>query len=605
MLEYINPKNLSKKAKMILAGGSLVLVSTIVGCTAKSISEDKKEAQASVEATASSEITTTEIKAEAETKEVTNSAYEQIDTMENNVVDFAQTYLANGAFEDVTEENKVVMAQRFTDSYIIMNAMNMTDSLAVLDQNMELLPGEMVESFLKFSRQVGNYAQIQTPETAFDFSKIITNEQDAEFINNLSNEIASFNVAASAEERQSRIDNLVTIKESLKDSYEMKKYDYSTIYLAINMLIDTDATAKAYGSQIFTNEDDMNQVYNSFYNENCSEYGEEIGDARQSLESLTVKLTDRKLSDLIAKSAAKEIDAPDAYYSKGEVDKRVAEKIIGYYNAPAQTNIEKENSIREATSRAIDAKNIGKKTTKEVDKKDVPKDQREKDKVTYNNEDNGKDINDIDTTNKKVQDSQDINVQGAEDARIKGAGAGRTAGYIAANAKQKSTGKVPERISSAPTPSVPSDCKDYSSEYTAAYKSAYIEGWNTYVATATKSQSKATTETIKVKDSKEEKVSESEVREQKSTEKTTEATTQTQQTEQVIESTPATEAPTTEKKEEFIPVDGEEEVIEESDVYNISFSIQKLKQMRDAYINEWANAYSNAYYESQENTRRI
>ena len=140
----------------------------------------------------------------------------------------------------------------------------------------------------------------------------------------------------------------------------------------------------------------------------------------------------------------------------------------------------------------------------------------------------------------------------------------------------------------------------------AAYKSAYAEGWNSYVASASKAQSKATTETIKVKDSKEEKVSESETRDVKSTEKTTEApTTEAPKTEQVIESTPATEAPVTEQKEEFIPVDGEEEVIEESNVYNISFSIEKLKQLKDSYLNEWANAYTNAYYEEQENTRRI
>ena len=601
MLEYINPKNLSKKAKMILAGGSLILVGGIVGCTAKTVSENNKQNN-NVEVATTDEVATTEAKVEeVNTNNEETNVYEQIDTMENDVVEFAQTYLANGAFEDVTDENKIVMSERFTDSYIIMNVKNMGKSIAILDQNMELMPAEMIESFMKFSRQVGNYAQIQTPETAFDFSKYIMNETDVEFINNLSNEIAYFNVAESAEERQSRIENLINIKESLKDSYELKKYDYSTIYVAINMLIDTDATAKAYGSAIFTDEDDKNQVYNSFYNEVCSEYGEEIGDARQSLESLVMKLIDRNLSDMIAKTQNMNEESYDAYYSYNEVVKRVAEKLLGYYKAPEQTNIDKENSIREATSKAIDAKNIGKTTTKVVDKKDVPKDQREKDKTTYSTEDNGKDLKDVDTKNAKVEDGNKIKVENSDSAYTKGESAGRTAGSAAAYSKQTSTGKIPSKISSAPTPSVPSDCKAYSDSYISGYQYGYVAGWNDYVNSANKSRSKATTEFIKAKDSKEEKVSESETRDIKSNEKTTEApVTEAPKTE-----APTTEAPTTENSNIFIPIDGEEEIIEESEEYDISELKANLIKLRNSYIEQFANSYVNAFYEEQENTRRI
>lgn len=597
MLEYINPKNLSKKAKTILAGGGLVLVGTIVGCTAKTISNYNSESKnTNVEAATTSEELVNNEQVTAEVVE-NQDVYEEINTMENNVVEFAQTYLANGAFEDVTDENKIAMSEMFTDSYIILNAKDMGDSLAVLDQNMELLPGEMIESFLRFSRYVGNYSQIQTPETAFDFSKYIKQEEDVEFINNLSNEIAYMNVAESEEELQTRINNLVNIKESLKGSYENKKYNYSTIYVAINMLIDADATAKAYGSEIFTDEDDKNQVYNSFFDEYCSEYGEELGDARQSLESLTVKLSDRVLSDILAKVESKEIDSTDAYYSYSEVIKRVAEKLLGYYKAPEQTNIERENSIREQISQSIDQKNIGKTTTKEVDKKDVSEKDRVKDKKKYDDSDNGKDINDVDTNNAKKEDGNKVEVVDKDTASIKGESAGRTAGSKAAYAKQTSTGTIPSKINSAPTPTVPSDCEKYASTYIASYQKGYIAAWNEYVSTATKSQSKATTEYIEVKDSKEEKVKE------------TIETTESKTTESKTTQAPTTEAPKTEKTTEsnieFIPVDGDEEVIEESEVYDVSSLKADLIKLRNSYINEWATAYVNSFYEEQENSRRI
>ena len=235
------------------------------------------------------------------------------------------------------------------------------------------------------------------------------------------------------------------------------------------------------------------QLYTSFYNVYCdmavsSGYIEdtEVIDrevtSQTSFESKYLSTSSAVMESIIEKASNYE-EQFDSNYSYGEVTIRISEKIVGLYVEPGQTNVEKENEIREETSNAIDQETIGSTTVTEVTPEEVPEDVKEPEQVVV------------------VDDEDNVVTEGY----IEGLAAGRTDGSNAAWNQQTSTGTIPNTISAsgAPTPG-----GDKGSEYINGYKEGYAEGWNNYVASAKAAQSTPTTEYESVENGNEEIISE-------------------------------------------------------------------------------------------------
>lgn len=495
-------KSFTTKGKIVLLSGALVLVGGsgyAIGKNANKNSKANGDTNTSISNEANIDVTTElEMTTEATVENTVASDnqiyYDEITKMEENIVDFCEDSLPNG-FIEVNESNKEEMAELFVNAYIQINR-NVSEpkTLAVLDQDLELIPSEISRDFMEFSTNVARYYQIVTPETELPFDKLIKDENDLEFITNLSNKIAEMNVCTDSESRQEKINEVVEIKESLlTDSSIVTNYNSETLYLATKMIIYADATAKAYGQEIITEEESEMQLYSAFYNVYCDEVvssgyieGTEVIDrevsSQSAFESKYLSTSADVLNNMIEKVA--DYDAEfDNSYSYGEVTKRVSEKIVGLYVKPEQTHIEKENAIREQTSNSIDSQTINTQIVTQVTPDKVPTSEKEADKVEI----------------------KDTNNNPSNDDYMKGLAAGRGPGSDAAWSQQTSTGTIPGTISSSQAPT-PGGGK--SQEYIRGYKEGYAQGWNNYVASAKAAQSTPTTEYVPVDNGEETKTSE-------------------------------------------------------------------------------------------------
>lgn len=602
-------KYLSTRFKVLLGAGSFVIVGTVAGflagCTNNKSNNNTPNDSSNVASATDADAVTTEesgkeVITTTENTDENQEYYETIEEMEDNIIDFAEVYLPNGFGEiEIDETNKQAISEMYTNAYIMLNVKNMGKSLAVLDQELDIIPSEAAEDFMKFARLTAHYSQIQTPDTMLDFSKLVTNEEDAEFLNKLSEEIAYMNVATTAEERQERINNIIAIKESLNEIYELRTYDYSTMYMAINMIIEADATAKAYGLEIFTSEEDKNQVYNTFLRYNCGELNQEDLTAtaismedvqsKNSFESRVSVNYKQFLEDMLIKVENMGLGDFDSYYSYEAVTGRIADKLIGLYVAPELTNIELENSIREQGP-ANGKDGIGTTSSVDVDPSDVPEEYKVPDTTEYDNSDNGKDINDVDIDdNTIIIPADQVDVVDAETAGIRGEAAGRGVGSAAAYNAQITTGTIPSEISSAPTPEVPIQYKQFGSSYISGWQRGYIAAYNNYVQTAKAAQSTPTT-TYEPVDNGEEQVIEENISniDNTNTPQTNNSNTDT--------STPA-QNNYNENGTYFEPANDGEGIIIEEEVITIS----ELKDLRKKIIGAYATAYVDNYYNNLEN----
>lgn len=493
----IRIKDLSTRFKILLLSGTFILtgmgahgISKLKNNSNASNKDNATEIESTIDENEITEVTTTEVVASDN-----QIYYDEITTLESDIVEFCEDSLPNG-FIEVNESNNDEMSELFINSYIQMNRDVLEPkTLAVLDQDLELIPSEISRDFMEFSTSVARYYQIATPETELQFDKLIKDEDDLEFISNLSSTIAEMNVCTDDQSRQEKINEIIEIKKSLlTDSNIATKYNSETLYLATKMIIYADATAKAYGQEIITEEESEMQLYSAFYNVYCdiavsSGYIEdtEVIDreisSQSAFESKYLSTSADVLDSMIEKVADYN-EKFDKNYAYGEVADRISEKIVGLYVKPEQTHIEKENEIREQTSDAIDEQTIGTTTTTVVTPEEVP----EEHKVP---------------TTEEVKEEETGNV--ITEGYAEGLAAGRTDGSNAAWNQQTSTGVIPNEISAsgAPTPG-----GNKSSEYINGYKEGYAEGWNVYVASAKAAQSAPTTEYQPVENGKEEIISE-------------------------------------------------------------------------------------------------
>ena len=620
--------HLSKRFKTMITTGTLVLVGTIgVGSLLSGCNKhDNKENDTNNDIV--SDITSEETaeKVVEITTETTNDEnakeYNLIDNMEEDIVDFAKANLPNG-FIEVNEDNKLERAKMFTDAYVMMNLSSNEGQItpatvAILNQNNILIPTEVKDNYKDFAYITGEYMLRVEPSTQIDFELFVQEKDDAKFLNNLENEIANMNVAKTAEERQEKINNIIAIKDSILTNASTTTYSSSTIYMAINMIIEADAKARAYGNEVFPDEEAKLQLYTTLSDiciEEANEFGYETSIASQvastsSFESIYFTSASEKITFAISKESNK---TADKYYSYEEVTKRISEKILGLYIAPAMTNIDAENAVRASLDAQLTPA-VGSSTTKEIDPSAVPESAKVPTTESH-------DYSDAQTTEDadKIEDSSKSN-----DVYIRAKGAGIKDG--SADAASLYTSSYAGHASDMPSKSVGSAPSESEKNYNVIYTYFYNVSWNEFRSSAIAAEAQAqkeneqsttefqpvdgpekkkteTTEQVTTEATTQQKTTESKIEElsvEQITEKTTETTTQT--------TTEATTQATTEAGTYFEPVnDAPEEQIEEiieNVTSKISTRISVLKSLREQVIDMYINAY-NDYDNTKSNVKRV
>ena len=586
--------NTERIKKDLALGGGFVLTTAamtgvcavasyfLTGCTERNL-DTASVTDAEIEETTEA-IEVEEAKVETTTEVDENQAeYNKIDAMEEDIVDFAKANLPNGfGSVEITDDNKLDIAKQYVDSYIAMNLSSnesqiTPNTVAVLYKNNILIPTAVKDNYSKhFVVEIGKYMRLVEPSTMIDFEVIVQEQDDAKFLNELETEIAYMNVATTEEERQTRIDNRRNMLYNIDPS--TTTYNANTIYMAVNMIIRADAMARAYGNQIFADDEAKLQLYTTLEQAICNDaenngyeinYDVEGLSSSSSFESMYFTSVSNSIEFAI--TSGKE-GSYDAHYSYEEVTKRIAEKLLNLYKAPELDSIAKENAIREATGKSLTP--TGTTTKTNVPESQVPAEYREKttQKSDYSS-------NQTTEGADHVKDASESN-----DDYIKGYGAGRTAGADAAYNQQVSTGNIPSAISQAPTPS------GKSATYIKAYKEGYVAGWNSYVQSAIDSNKEKTTETYQPVESTEEKISETVETIESTTQTTTEKTTET----------------TTESNQYFIPVESEEEIIEEEvETITVGSAIRNRITALQALRNQVISMAYNTNTNDNNNVKRV
>lgn len=535
---------LSKRLSALMIGGSMIL--SITGCGDKQVVEVEQ---------------INDIDKIEQVIDENQVYYNEIINLQKDIVSFGEGSLPNGFMND---EDLQRNAEVLTNAYIQINNSRISNkSIAILDQDLDLVPSKISNDFMEFSTLVARYGQISTPDTVLPYNYFIKDENDCEFITNLSTKVAEMNVCTDNESRQQKINEIIEIKESLLSNENITiDYNSETLYLATKIIEYADANAKAYGSQIITEEEEKIQLYSSFFDKYCevsvtSGYIEEADlielgvSSPTSFESKYLSTSSRVMESIINKVSEFRNENYDKEYSYNQVTRNIAEKLVGLYVASEQTSIERENEIRRATSDAIDARNIGTTTTREVSANEVPTNSQ---------------VPTTTTTKDETGDEISQTYLNAKSAAI-------TDGSNAAYAEQQRTGVIPSMKTLGSEPS------KKSTNYTEVYNYFYAKSWNTYVTSAINAQSKSTTETIPVENG---------TTEEKTVEEGTMKGSDSNTTSNVI----VTEDNST---VEYIPVDGEEEevIIEEGDLTSKINTKDYLTALKNAIISNYTFAYDN------------
>lgn len=567
LIEKYNLKNVSKSLKATILVGALAFTS--VGCSNNNSNEGKTIENA----------TSTDALLDNIMVDESSEYYNEIIGMKKDIISFCEDSLPHG-FIKVDEENKLDVAEMLTNSYIQMNKTEISKrTLAVLDQDLDLVPSEITRDFMEFSTDIARYYQVVTPDTVLPFDQFILDENDCEFITNLSNKIAEFNVSNDV----TKLDEIIAIKEDLNKKLMSESdseigYNPETIYLAIKMIEYTDAMAKARGMAIITSEEERINLYSSSYNTMCEAYvtsgyidefelENNIGIADQSsFESKFLSTSADVMNSILEKIITLRNEFYDVNYSKKNVDKDISEKIVDLYVEPAMTYIEQENAIREETSHAIDQQTIGTTTVTEVKEDQVPDSVKKPTTTVITDNQTGVVIKDL-TENEIVEANNMGDSQAVSDYK---------------NNYRNSNPRVSGK----------------NDEWNRIYANSYNATYNGLIKTAESSKKPSTEEIISIPeneqkedviDSKETIIPNDSVKPDSNTNKTESTTTESNSNEYI----------------EIIPVDGDEETIEQGEEIIIGSNIESLKQLR-----EMVSAYIDGYYETVDyaensNSRRI
>lgn len=591
-MKYFTWENLSKKGKAIVVAGSFILVGTIAtpiaisltGCSTDKDSGDTEDTTA-IEQTDNTQTI-------EETNNTYSKYYQEIDTIEDEVVDFVNDGLSNGLFdfgtEGPTETDKEFMATTYLNYYLTLNNQDLSgNTLDILNQESDLTSYELLEDTFKAESGLQGQSILSTADTKMDFDAFIVQEDDREFVQNLVDKIALMAEATRNGDKEAldaAAEEVIAIKESLLDPTVSDKLEYSTRSL---VLMYIDAADALYNGQIITTEEDKIELYNASIRDcedillsltdeqikslaielNIEGYEtmttDEIIDYLSDAEKVSMGTDLRSASRVMLRHVLEEqlaysnidLSIVDSYYSYDELEKRIEDQIdLSLYNEPASV-IEtlNQNPYGPNYYKEDGTMLVGTTTTVEVPPEVVPEGEivpPESKSVAYEEDENGE-ITEVETN----------------DTYLQAKTAGLTDGNNAAVAVYPSQYSNPNDMPVSPKGNVEKPSTD-SKDYDKIYNYFYNQAWNAFRSSAVAAYNTA-------------------IQENETAPVIEEYTTNVEGQEELVEEgtpilTPAT--PSDEPETEFIPVEGEEELVEEGDIQK---ELAYLRTIKEVIVNEY------------------
>lgn len=271
-LEY-----LSVKAKLVLAGCVLVPAGILTGC---SIHKAMSDSNSGLDY--DNQATTTEADTEATTENLLNDEaatltdasqkyYSEIDQAEVDVINFINDGLENGLFdygEDGPTEDQVKdIAEQYLNYYIMLNKDDLSgNTLGVLNQDGDLNATKILESSLSSEVELYKQTIVSEEESVLNYGNIIQDKTDKETVTNLATLVAKMHTAAYANDKTTLDDcakQVIAIKESLLDN---NGKNVSSNQMVVDLMLNLiDAADALYNGGIIEADEDLSQIYNSSY----------------------------------------------------------------------------------------------------------------------------------------------------------------------------------------------------------------------------------------------------------------------------------------------------------------------------------------------------
>lgn len=587
-MEKITWDDLSTRGKAVITVGAIVLVGTIAapiafsltGCSTNKDSGDTEDTTA-IEQTDNTQTI-------EETNNTYSKYYQEIDTIEDEVVDFVNDGLSNGLFdfgtEGPTEADKEFMATTYLNYYLTLNNQDLSgNTLDILNQESDLTSYELLEDTFKAESGLQGQSILSTADTKIDFDAFIVQEDDREFVQNLVDKIALMAEATRNGDKEAldaAAEEVIAIKESLLDPTVSDKLEYSTRSL---VLMYIDAADALYNGQIITTEEDKIELYNASIRDcedillsltdeqikslaielNIEGYEtmttDEIIDYLSDAEKVSMGTDLRSASRVMLRHVLEEqlaysnidLSIVDGYYSYDELEKRIEDQIdLSLYNEPASV-IEtlNQNPYGPNYYKEDGTMVVGTTTTVEVPPEVVPEGEivpPESKSVAYEEDENGE-ITEVETN----------------DTYLQAKTAGLTDGNNAADQAYPSQYSNPNDMPVSPKGNVEKPSTD-SKDYDEIYNYFYNQAWNALRSSAVAAYNTAIQENenatvVEYVEAEEELVEEGETT-----------------------FTPAENSD--EPETDFIPVEGEEELVEEGDIQK---ELAYLRTIKEVIVNEY------------------
>ena len=582
----------------------------------------------------------------AEFVEDNQKYYDEIAEIENDVTDFINDGMKKGLFNyDIDDNMKESIARLYLNYYLMMNRNEISGkTIEIMNQEKDMNSIDMINDSMVAEQSIQEQTIISDETTILDYSKLIKNENDLKIVNKLANIIASMHTAIKNNDA-AKLESLrleaVEIKEGLisKNTEYTMSYSPMAIDLVLNLL---DVTDSLTNGGVISDEDDRVQFYNTLY-VNCLD-GEYVSNMTEeevinmsTLFGIDYKNKSKEqileeISKIIASNASGKslrsimrTQSEDAmrivlegttysnyseeYYYKNVV-KEIASRIdLKLHVKPEVSSIEFENSNPYGSNfYKGEAKATGSTSTVYVSEAEVPESVREPEIVTIRDTETGKEI-------KGLTESEIVEANNRGDAQ---ATADFKAGYR--NSNPYVDGK--------------------SGEWNEIYRNSYNATYNGFEAARKQYEQEPATEYFEeIKDSKEEIVEEktetiSETKETKTdvqVETKTEVQTEKIEEEVIVEKIevvpvepqaeeqnvtittnvkPAEEVISedqidtiTEEGEYFVPVNSEEEIMDEIIEDVIISSNTKPSKVLAALRQELVSMYLNAYNTDNTNSK--
>lgn len=259
-------RKFSTRGKIVILSGALVLI-TGAGYAIGKNTNKKSESDKQIESTVdnSTEATVTNV---VETSEF-DKYYDEINVIEDDVVAAINDGLAKGMYDyELTEDMKETLAKTYLDYYLVMNQDKISGiTYDILNQDKDMSAMEMMNNAMTQEQLIQEQANISEEGIELDYSNIIVNETDKEFIADLAHTVASMHTAYNNNDKE-ELDRLAAHVIEIKEGIMQDNAEYSMLYnpmtidLAI-MLID--AADRIYDGQIIKDDEDLAQIFNTSY----------------------------------------------------------------------------------------------------------------------------------------------------------------------------------------------------------------------------------------------------------------------------------------------------------------------------------------------------